>query len=364
MTAIGLSWILASFQQQDGTFDLQTSNPASLFRVTGAASLSGGQWVWCNAMEFGGSLTFSGGNFTDPGFGYTLIQGSSQTITDSTGLLLATIMSINKSAGTVTIAAGTTVYTTSASTRTGATLLSISGTIVMPEDMTWTFPITVNNGGQISKLNDSFTITMTNASLTFSSGSSWNGIASVIYSITTSTAQTFQNDTGTAFPILVRHGSGSGSLTFLSASTITVLQDNDGLVAHTLTFPAGATMNFGTFSVSGSSGKRVSLRSSTPGVQHILHSTGAAQSADWLDIQDSRVDASPRWSPGSNSLDSGDNTNWFGSTPTALQGSGGVSKDILVNLSERDFRRIRNAEDAARSSLLYPALHSLIDDEE
>ncbi len=78
---------------------------------------------------------------------------------------------------------------------------------------------------------------------------------------------------------------------------------------------------------------RVSLVSSSGGSAATLTSA-SQQSVSYLSIQDSTVDASPKWYAGATSTNVSGNTNWlFVTAPSAGSGSGGVqSKKALQNL--------------------------------
>lgn len=91
--------------------------------------------------------------------------------------------------------------------------------------------------------------------------------------------------------------------------------------AYTITFPSSTTTTVETWSINGSNGKNVSLRSSTAGTQFTLaKSGGGTVEATYLDIKDSAATPGSTW-VAKNSIDSGNNTGW---TITAPPRTGGL----------------------------------------
>lgn len=105
--------------------------------------------------------------------------------------------------------------------------------------------------------------------------------------------------------------------------------DNDGANAHDLTFEdpsvnGGITYSFNNFLVSGSAGKLIHLTSQNYGAPAFVGTkVGTYVSCDYLSIDYSTVDASPKWYAGSHSTDGGGNTNWIFTDPPA--GGGDVA---------------------------------------
>lgn len=89
----------------------------------------------------------------------------------------------------------------------------------------------------------------------------------------------------------------------------------------TVTFQSGSTSTFLQFLATGSSGRVLTLRSTTPGSQSTLAFNNGNVSSDYLNIQDSATSGTSLWYAGANSVNSGNNTGWIfaaGSTGSML----------------------------------------------
>ena len=159
---------------------------------------------------------------------------------------------------------------------------------------------------------------LTPVSFTLNAATTWPSTGGVWFDVTSANTRTLAG-AGKTFASFQRTGSNAAEIIITGTNTFTTFTDNDGLVAHTLTFP-NVTTTVGTFDVAGSVGKLVTLqRTGGAGTFTLTKSTaGAVNTVDYISVSNSTVDASPKWYAGSNSTDGTGNTNWiFGDEPAA-----------------------------------------------
>jgi hypothetical protein len=89
--------------------------------------------------------------------------------------------------------------------------------------------------------------------------------------------------------------------------------------ATTISFEANSTTTLTNFTATGTSGNVLTLNSSVPGTQFNLRKTSGTVNTNYLIVQDSN--ASAAFFANSNSTDSGNNTGWNFTTPSAVQGN-------------------------------------------
>lgn len=124
-------------------------------------------------------------------------------------------------------------------------------------------------------------------------------------SMTAATAKTFSGG-GSTFNCTLNQG-GLGTLTITGANTFS---DITNTVQPTqITFPASTTNTFTNFSLSGTLGNLITLRSSSSGTRFTLSDPSGTVSVSYLDIQDSAATGGATWIA-NNSTNSGNNTGW------------------------------------------------------
>ena len=134
---------------------------------------------------------------------------------------------------------------------------------------------------------------------------------------------------------------GTGTVTFngsnqsISGTTTFYGLTKNVTAASTLTFPSGATTTVeNTLNLSGVSGQLLTLQSSTPGTQWEIN-PWETRTIAYLDVKDSKnVNATAIDAVGTNSVDSGNNTNWTfvaAGTYYVNAGSGDDSNDGSAN---------------------------------
>jgi hypothetical protein len=165
---------------------------------------------------------------------------------------------------------------------------------------TWTLTPSVSSAAWVYGTGGTYTFNAGTANIVIDSPSSVDVIfAGGPYSYN---KLTFQNG-------LSLYISGSSTFTELASTATT---------AWTLTLQASTTTTVGAFTIDGSAGNLVSLRSSIAGTQATLSKASGIVSVDYLDIQDSNAAGGATWYAGTNSVDNGNNTGWFFSGPGIL----------------------------------------------
>ena len=265
--------------------------------------------------------------------------------------------------GNLTIPSGMTLNAGTAATTFAAT----SGTqLLTTNGKTIDFPITVNGVGGTTRLEDNLligstrTLTLTNGTLnandknvtcgSFNSnnantrvltigsgtwtiqGAQWNitdptgmtlnrGTSTI--TMTSASAKTFA---GGGLTYYILNQGGSGDLTLSGANTF---YDFTNTVQPSLiAFPASTTTTFDNFSVGGTAGNLVSLRSSSSGTRCVLSIPNVID-LYYLNVQDCEGALPDRWFVGTQSVDSGNNFQIYFTTSPVLNvqisGSGAVT---------------------------------------
>jgi len=293
-----------------GTTGATTSNRLNINLTSGAATPTfTGSF---RQINFTGS-TCNPGSQTISCHGFTLASGGTYTLTDFTtvgdGTLTYTgktidILSINTSGITTTLAdaginasltltngtldlAGFTLTNTSASTATGTKNLTF-------------------NGGTLALSGNGATV-WNNASPTGFTTTAGTGTGTI--SMTAATAKTFVGG-GSTYNCTLNQG-GAGTLTITGANTFNDIT-NTNATASQITFPASTTTTVNAFTLSGSSGNLVSIRSSTSGTRFTLSDASGTVSVSYLDIQDSNATGGATWQAytANGNVDSGNNLGW------------------------------------------------------
>ncbi len=320
--------------------------------------------VFLDANSGGGTVTVASGlinckSITCSGFTGTFASASGTSqLTVSNGVTLGTTMAAFTFAGKFTLG-GSGTFTSNG--RTVGAAIDISGVApLLGDDLTCTGIITVRSGTfNLNNKNltcDTLATATVNAkTITLGSGTvtitglkfGCTGVSTdtgtVTYTATTGTIR-FTNTTGSTanfYPyissltagtfgnIWFDRGASTGTNVIKSvgapADPLTVgptfgeIKDN-GTAAHTLQLPASNNTTCTSFTVQGTAGNLISLRSTTAAnVTTYLTKTSGTVTTDYLDIADSQARGGATWSAGSHSTDSGNNTGWsFGGTTQPL----------------------------------------------
>ena len=310
-----------------------TDTGTALFEVLGIVTLSG-TWTHIGAITVGTGGEASGGftavsldnSFTVQTF-VTFPSSITLTITGTGNCSLSVLSGslgsviLNRNTGSVstfTVGTGFAVPL-----GTNPTVNLGSGAVTWSGNFSATGTIAYTGGavtfGASTVITGTFTWKqLTPVSFTLNAATTWPSTGGVWFDVTSANTRTLAG-AGKTFASFQRTGSNAAEIIITGTNTFTTFTDNDGLVAHTLTFP-NVTTTVGTFDVAGSVGKLVTLqRTGGAGTFTLTKSTaGAVNTVDYISVSNSTVDASPKWYAGSNSTDGTGNTNWiFGDEPAA-----------------------------------------------
>ena len=311
-----------------------------------AITVSSGALSEANSISFnftGGTygLTLSvGSNFRNLNFtGYAGTLAATPTMSVFGNLTLSTGMSLAASTSSIVFAStnGTKTITSNGKTMDFPVAFNgVGGTWQLQDAMTLgsTRAATLANGtidlfGKTFTVGTRFTITSGTKNLTFNGGTlvcpdpnatSFNNIGSTNFtttagtgtgtiSMTAATAKTFVGG-GSTYNCTLNQG-GAGTLTITGANTFNDIT-NTNATASQITFPASTTTTVNAFTLSGSLGNLVSIRSSSSGTRFTLSKSSGTVSVSYVDIKDSNATGGATWNSPTTSgnVDSGNNTGW------------------------------------------------------
>jgi hypothetical protein len=190
--------------------------------------------------------------------------------------------------GTLDLSGKTFTVGTRFTTATGTKNLTFNGgTLVCPDPNTTSFNNAVPTG---------FTTTA--------------GTGTGIISMTAATAKTFVGG-GSTYNCTLNQG-GAGTLAITGSNTFNDITETVP-TANQITFPASTTTTVNNFTLSGSLGNLVSIRSSTPGTRFTLSKSSGTVSASYLNIQDSNATGGAIWEAllTNGNVNSGNNLGWI-----------------------------------------------------
>lgn len=317
------------------------------------------------------SYNFTGGTYTlSLGFSSSTsvknlnFTGFSGSITGLSGLLIY---------GDLTLSTGITV-----STNFTWTFAATSGTkLITSNGRTLDLPITFNGIGGSWKLQDAMTLgstrrvgwnagttdlngftltagfgiafnTTNSRNITFNGGTLllsstgatvWNGLGSNFtttagtgtgtISMTSASAKTFVGG-GFTYNCTLNQG-GAGTLTITGANTFNDIANTEP-TANQITFPASTTTTVNNFTLSGSAGNLVSIRSSTGGTRFTLSKSSGTVNVSYVDIQDSNATGGATWRAlaTNGNVDSGNNLGWLFVAGNYVDASADVTSDATV----------------------------------
>ena len=164
--------------------------------------------------------------------------------------------------------------------------------------------ITFNGGTFI--ISGTSTSAWNNANPTGFTTTAGTGIGTI--SMTSASAKTFVGG-GSTYNCTLNQG-GAGTLTISGSNTFTNITNT--VQPNQITVTAGTTNTFTNFSLSGTTGNLITLRSSSPGTQYTLSDSAGIITVSNLDIQDSIATGGATWRAPSNfgNVNSGNNTGW------------------------------------------------------
>jgi len=264
----------------------------------------------------------------------------SSTITISGSLLLAsgTVSSWTANLGVIFNATTSKTITTNNVAIGATTFNGVGGS--------WTlgsaFPV---NNGAIDLTNGTFSTSASNFSVTCAlfrssnsntrtinlnastftiTGSQWNFSTSTNLTVsgsgatvtmTSSSAKTFAGGSANWGAITLNQG-GAGRLTITGSNTFANISNSyNATGATSLRFTSGTTQTVSNFTAAGTSGKILTIDSSTPATAATLSQASGTVSVDYMSLQDSTATGGATWYAGANSTNVSGNTGWVFTAP-------------------------------------------------
>jgi hypothetical protein len=128
-------------------------------------------------------------------------------------------------------------------------------------------------------------------------------------SMTAATGKTFVGG-GSTYNCTLNQG-GAGTLTITGSNTFTNITNT--VQPNQITFTAGTTNTFTSFSLAGTAGNLITLRSSSAGTQYTLSDSSGIVSVSFLDIRDSNATGGAIWQAytANGNVSSGNNSGWI-----------------------------------------------------
>lgn len=317
-----------------------TSCGTTTLIITGSATASG-TWTHTGLFTISATGTVSGG-FTRLSVTNTFTVTAGGTWQAGAALTMAAILTSDINASGITFGSPCIIN----GSTTGAVVVKSGTTFPLGTNPTVTLGVggdlraegTITASGSWNQsdrvgfvlptsgvVSGTFELTTIDRSITIAATSTWPNTGNITLNSTNNDSVTCDFNDCATIGVFRRKGAGTGILTILGDNTYTVFRDNDGLSAHEDRFQNSGTQTAGAWYLSGSSGKLLTLQSSSGSANnHVLHSTGSANIIGaYLDIHNSTVDASPVWYAGATppSVDGGGgNVNWiFTASPNAAK---------------------------------------------
>jgi len=338
-----------SFTVANGTTIPLGANPSTnvttgTFTITGTVTVSG-SWAHVGnltvsvttgvvsgaltAFTLNESLTI-GSTGTWPASVVVTMTGTGNRLLDATTAVFGQVI-LNRTvdASTFTITAGTSVpLGTNPTVNLGAGAITWSGDFSATGTVAYTGGAITFGAGTVGTGTFVWKV-LSATSFTLNAATTWPSTGGVWFDVTTANTRNLDG-AGKTFASFMRTGANAALIQITGANTFGTFTDNDGLVAHSLTFP-NATTTVGTFAVAGSVGKLVTLaRTGAAGTFTLTKSTaGDVTQVAFISVSNSTVDVAPAWYAGATppSVDGGGNTNWIF---TAAPGGAKTRKQAIL----------------------------------
>lgn len=305
-----------SFNFTGGTYALTWTGSSTAVRnlnFTGYAGTLGEVLI----TTIYGNLTLSTGmSLTASTFSWQFRATSGTQLITTNGKTLDFPVTFNGVGGTFRLEDAFTMGSTRTMTLTNGTLNLNGKTCTVGTRFataTGTKNLTFNGGTLVCP--DPNTTSFNNAAPTNFTTTAGTGTGTI--SMTAATAKTFVGG-GSTYNCTLNQG-GAGTLTITGANTFNDIT-NTNATASQITFPASTTTTVNAFTLSGSSGNLVSLRSSTPGTRFTLSDPSGTVSVSFLNIQDSAATGGATWNAftSNGNVDNGNNLGWIFAAVVAL----------------------------------------------
>lgn len=347
-TAVPQTWVSASGGNWSTAANWTSRVPLPQDTVSFANAFSASQSVTVDIPRLGAGIDWTGvsGNPTWVGSGTMSTYGSvtltSGMIIGSSGTRLKlggragpyTITSVTKfmMGNEVEIVAPGAVYSLSDNLKLGSNLFLSNGTFDANN-----FNVQCATFGSSGTLTRTLKMGSGTWSLTFSTGATslWNVVstgltytpssAPIVFANASTFTRTFTGG-GLTYQSLTYTVAGStGALIINNSNTFTDLNFSDVTNARTLQLSATSTQTItGSFNVNGTSGKLMTINSTSGGSAANLVDAVGTQSCDFLSIQDSAAGGGASWYAGANSTDVSGNSGWIFTAPPAASSTGGT----------------------------------------
>jgi hypothetical protein len=255
-----------------------------------------------------GSLIYGSG-VTPTGTGSLNFRNASTKTINSGGIAFpAQSITINAPSGGIQLVTNNlTVPATERLTLTNGTL-DLNGrtlTIGLFSTATGTKNITFNGG--TFAISGTSTTAWNNAQPTNFTTTAGTGTGTI--SMTSASAKTFVGG-GSTYNCTLNQG-GAGTLTISGSNTFSDITNT--VQPNQITFTAGTTSTFTNFSLAGTAGNLITLRSSSAGTRYTLSDSSGVISVSYLDIQDSSATGGASWRAYTinGNVNSGNNSGWL-----------------------------------------------------
>jgi len=349
-----------------GIWNLSVTNPAVFFQngltVNNTSTFTPGSGVYTfqtNAQILGGSKTITIGNVTNnvtTGNGLTLedgdatittlTQGSNAVLTFAGTIPTITTLTANTNPNTVVYAGGAQtvknvtyhhlVINGSGTASLGNALVAngnltvASGTLATANNTISAATFAVS-GGTVTAGSSVISLTGTGTVFNYSSGAYTAGTSTIKLTDTSSSAKTFAGGGQTYGNIWIT-GTGTGDY-IISGDNHFVDFKDDNSVAHNLKFTAGSTTTVASWTISGTSGNVITLKSTSDGNSwYLVDSDGGINNSDYLSIKDSHASGGT-WNAGENCTDVSGNDGWTFFTPVYsvnISSNGTISYGVIT----------------------------------
>ena len=275
-----------------------------------------------------GDLTLSTGITVSTNFTWTFAATSGTKLITSNGRTLDLPIIFNGVGGTFRLEDAFTMGSARTMTLTNGTLNLNGKTCTVGtrfQTATGTKNLTFNGGTLVCP--DPNTTSFNNAAPTNFTTTAGTGTGTI--SMTAATAKTFVGG-GSTYNCKLNQG-GAGTLTITGTNTFNDIT-NTNATASQITFPASTTTTVNAFTLSGSAGNLVSIRSSTGGTRFTLSKSSGTISVSYLDIQDSNATGGATWQAftANGNVDSGNNLGWLFVAGNYVDAAASVTADATV----------------------------------
>ena len=317
------------FFDQAGTYTVTVTGPLTCRDFTVSAGVVTFSASGSQAIAISGSLSLASGTVGtwstsfDPTFNAT----TSQTISTNGESI---------SGPTFDGVGGT--WTLGSAFVTGETFTLTNGTFSTSAS---NYPVTCSsfssNNSNIRTLNlnaSIFTITSGGWTCTTATNLTVSGSGATV-TTTSASSKTFAGG-GANYGAFTLNQGGAGQLTISGSNTFAGISNSyNATGATTIRFTSGTTQTVTSFTAEGTSGKILTINSTTPGTAATLSKASGTVSVNYVSIQDSTATGGAVWEAGFNSTDVSGNTGWIFLVPPPVPPNTDVTNVRLRSFTER-----------------------------